>query len=86
MDLAKTGWLSTLDGVNRERDFLAGNATAAGKWEETTDYVQKYTDIGMFNPEPEDHYDGGVLNSYLGERKAVFCTAMQALILISNKN
>ena len=78
-NLAKTGWFSTLDGVNWERDFLAGNATAAGAWEGTMDYVQKYIDIGMFNPDPEDHYDGGVLNSYLGERKAVFCTAMQTL-------
>ena len=78
-NLAKTGWFSTLDGVNWERDFLAGNAAAAGKWESTMDHVQKYIDIGMFNADPEDHYDGGVLNSYVGERKAVFCTAMQML-------
>ena len=51
----------------------------AGVWEGTMDYVQKYIDIGMFNADPEDHYDGGVLNSYLGERKAVFCTALQTL-------
>ena len=75
-----------MDGVNWERDFLADKTTAAGAWEGTMDYVQKYIDIGMFNADPEDHYDGGVLDSYVGERKAVFCTAMQALILISNKN
>lgn len=23
------------------------------------DHVQKYIDIGMFNADPEDHYDGG---------------------------
>lgn len=78
-DLAKTGWFSTLSGVNWERDFLAGNATAAGYWEGTMDYVQKYIDIGMFNADPEDHSDGNVLKNFVGTREAVFCTSMQAL-------
>lgn len=53
-NLAKTGWFTT-DAVSWERDFLAGKATAAGAWEGTMDYVRKYIDIGMFNPDPEDH-------------------------------
>lgn len=79
MNLAKTGWFSALDGVLWERDFLAGNATAAGAWEETMDYVQKYIDIGMFNTDPEDHSDGNVLKNFVGTRNAVFCTSMQAV-------
>ena len=78
-NLAKTGWFSTLEGVNWERDFLAGSATAAGKWEDTMDYVQKYIDIGMFNADPEDHSGGSVLKNFAGTREAVFCTSMQAL-------
>lgn len=78
-NLAKTGWYSTLDGVNWERSFLAGNAAAAGSWEGTMDYVQKYIDIGMFNADPEDHSDGNALKNFVGTRQAVFCTSMQAL-------
>ena len=34
-NLAKTSWLTTPEGVAWERDFLAGDATAAGMWEDT---------------------------------------------------
>ena len=78
-NLAKTGWFSTLDGVNWEREFLADRITAAGAWEGTMNYIQKYIDIGMFNADPEDHSDGNVLKNFVGVRKAVFCTSMQAL-------
>ena len=47
-NLAKTGWFSTLDGVNWERDFLDGNATAIGKWEGTMDYIQRYIDFRTY--------------------------------------
>ena len=43
------------------------------------DYIRKYVDIGMFNADPEDHSDGNVLKNFVGNRKAVFCTSMQAL-------
>ena len=48
---------------NWERDFLSGKTTAAGAWEGTMDYIQKYVDIGMFNADPEDHSDGNVLKT-----------------------
>lgn len=75
-NLAKTGWLTTPDGVNWERDFLAGKATAAGKWEGTMDYVQKLIDLGMFTTDPEDGSNPHMVLDYLGKRKAVFCTAV----------
>lgn len=71
-NLAKTDWLTTMEGVNWERDFLEGNATAAGMWEGTMDYVQKYIDIGMCNTDPEDRDNSTVVNEYLYGRKAVF--------------
>lgn len=73
-NLAKTDWLTTVEGVNWEKDFLAGNATAAGMWENTMDYVQKYIDIGMYTADPEDRDNTTVVNEYLYGRKAVFLT------------
>lgn len=75
-NLAKTSWLTTPEGVNWERDFLAGNTTAAGMWEETMDYIQKYIDIGMFHTDPEDRNNATLVLDYLGNRKSVFCTAV----------
>lgn len=74
-DLAKTDWLTTLDGVSWEQDFLSGSATAAGTWESAMDYVQRYIDIGMFYTDPGDRRDADVIQNYLGSRKAVFCMA-----------
>lgn len=76
-NLAKTSWLTTPEGVNWERDFLAGNATAEGMWENTMEYVQRYIDIGMFHTDPEDRNNPDLILDYLGNRKAVFCTAVQ---------
>ncbi len=78
-NLAKTNWLTTPAGVNWERDFLAGNTTAAGMWEGTMDYVQKYIDIGMFTTDPEDRSNNELIEDYLAGRKAVFFT-MAALV------
>ncbi len=75
-NLAKTSWLTTPAGMDWERDFLAGNATAKGVWEETMDYVQRYIDMGMFYTDPEDRNDPQLLLDYLGNRKAVFCTVV----------
>lgn len=77
-NLAKTSWLTTPEGVNWERDFLAGTATAAGMWEGTMDYVQKYIDIGMFTVDPEEPNNIAMAQDYLGHRKAVFFTAAWA--------
>ena len=73
-NLAKTDWLTTPEGVKWERDFLNGDATAAGMWEGTMAYVQRYIDIGMFNTDPEELGNLEMIDSYLGERKAVFVT------------
>lgn len=43
------------------------------------DYVQKYIDIGMFNPDPEDHYDGGVLNNAAVPEGSLIYDAQQAM-------
>ncbi len=76
-NLAKTAWLTTPEGMNWERDFLAGNATARGMWESTMEYVQSYIDIGMFHTDPEDRNSPQLILDYLGNRKAVFCTTVQ---------
>ncbi|MCM1189737.1 MAG: ABC transporter substrate-binding protein [bacterium] len=73
-NLAKTSWLTTTEGAKWEQDFLAGNATAAGMWESTMEYVQKYIDIGMFTTDPEDRAAETLVREYLGNRKAVFLT------------
>lgn len=75
-NLAKTSWLTTPEGMGWERDFLAGNATAKGMWEDTMDYVQQYIDIGMLHTDPEDRSNPKLILDYLGNRKAVFCTAV----------
>ncbi len=78
-NLAKTDWLTTVEGRAWERDFLAGNATAKGNWEDTMAYVQRYIDIGMFTADPEDRDHDVLVKDYLGNRKAVFCTAVHAI-------
>ena len=78
-NLAKTSWLTTPEGVAWERDFLAGDATAAGMWEDTMDYVQRYIDIGMLTTDPEDRNNPHLILDYLGNRKAVFCTVVQTV-------
>ena len=78
-NLAKTSWLTTPEGVNWERDFLAGHAQAEGVWEDTMDYVQRYIDIGMFHTDPADRGNPQLILDYLGNRKAVFCTAVQTV-------
>ncbi len=78
-NLAKTGWLTTPKGIVWERDFLAGKATAAGMWEDTMDYVQRYIDLGMFTTDPEDLSNPKMVLGYLGGRRAVFCTAVLTL-------
>lgn len=74
LNLAKTSWLTTPEGVSWERDFLSGSATAEGMWEGTMDYVQKYIDIGMFTPDPKDRNNVDLILDYLGNRKSVFFT------------
>lgn len=76
-NLAKTSWFTTPEGVNWEKDFLAGEATAEGMWEGTMEYVQRYIDIGMFHTDPEDRNNPDLILDYLGNRKAVFCTTVQ---------
>lgn len=75
-NLAKTSWLTTPKGLNWEQDFLAGDATAAGTWEDTMSYVQRYIDIGMFHTDPEDRHSEDLIQDYLGGRKAVFFTGV----------
>ena len=76
-NLAKTSWLTTPEGIGWERDFLAGAASAEGRWEGTMELVQRYIDMGMFTADPEDRINVELIGDYLGGRKAVFCTAVQ---------
>lgn len=78
-NLAKTDWLTTPEGVKWEQDFLAGNATAKGRWEETMEYVGRYMDIGMFHTDPEDRNNPQVFLDWMGTRRAVFCTTVQTV-------
>ena len=77
-NLAKTSWLTTPEGRAWEQAFLTGDATAAGMWEDTMDYVQQYIDIGMFETDPGALSNSALVREYLGGRKAVFCTATWA--------
>ncbi len=78
-NLAKTDWLTTPEGVEWERDFLSGDVLAEGMWEHTMDYVKRYMDIGMFETDPEDRNNPDLILDYLGQRKSVFCTAVQTV-------
>lgn len=78
-NLAKTDWLTTPEGINWERSFLAGEAGAEGRWEDTMEYVQRYIDIGMLCPDPEDRNNPTLILDYLGNRKSVFCTVVQTV-------
>ena len=78
-NLAKTGWLTTPEGMAWERDFLAGDAPAAGMWEETMAHVQRLIDIGMFQTDPEDRNNPDMLLDYLGNRKSVFFTSVMTV-------
>lgn len=75
-NLAKTGWLSTPDGAEWEEEFLSGNATAAGMWEDTMDYIQQYIDIGMFSTDPEDRGNKELIMEEMGNRRIMFFTSM----------
>ncbi len=75
-NLAKTGWLSTPEGAAWENDFLSGSASAAGMWEGTMDYVQRYIDIGMFSADPEDRGNKELILEEMGNRRVMFCTSM----------
>lgn len=78
-NLAKTGWLTTPEGMAWERDFLAGDASAVGMWEETMAHVQRLIDIGMFQTDPEDRNNPDMLLDYLGNRKSVFFTSVMTV-------
>ena len=78
-NLAKTDWLTTPEGVAWERDFLAGDATAAGVWEDTMDYVQRYIDIGMFHTDPDDVNNPTLILKDMAQRKTMFCTSVQTV-------
>ena len=78
-NLAKTSWLTTPEGTAWERNFLAGDAQAEGMWEDTMAYIQRYIDAGMFHTDPEDRGNPQLILDYLGNRKAVFCTAVQTV-------
>ena len=78
-NLAKTDWLTTPEGVAWESRFLLGEADAAGMWEGTMDYVRRYMDIGMFTTDPEDRNNPDIILDYLGNRRAVFCTAVMTV-------
>jgi raffinose/stachyose/melibiose transport system substrate-binding protein len=78
-NLAKTDWLTTPEGVAWESRFLLGEADAAGMWEGTMDYVRRYMEIGMFTTDPEDRNNPDIILDYLGNRRAVFCTAVMTV-------
>lgn len=78
-NLAKTDWFTTPEGVAWESRFLSGEAGAAGMWEGTMDYVRRYMDIGMFTTDPEDRNNPDIILDYLGNRRAVFCTAVMTV-------
>lgn len=75
-NVAKAGWLSTPAGADWEQEFLSGNAAAAGMWEGTMDYIQRYMDIGMFSTDPGDRSNKELIEKEMGNRKIMFFTSM----------
>ncbi len=75
-NLAKTDWLSTPEGAKWEKEFLSGEASAAGMWEDTMDYIQQYIDIGMFSTDPDDRGNKELILEEMGNRRAMFFTSM----------
>lgn len=75
-NVAKTGWLSTQEGAEWEQQFLTGNASAAGMWEGTMDYIQRYMDIGMFSTDPGDRGNKELIEEEMGNRRIMFFTSM----------
>lgn len=78
-NLAKTSWLTTPAGKAWEQDFLAGSATAEGFWEDTMAYIQRLIDAGFFTVDPDDRNNPDLILDYLGNRKAVFFTAVMTV-------
>ncbi|MCM1307743.1 MAG: ABC transporter substrate-binding protein [Butyrivibrio sp.] len=85
-NIAKTDWLTTPEGVQWEKDFLAGNATAEGMWENTMEQVQRYIDMGMFTTDPDDRSNGELVTEYLGKRKTVFLTMSNNVSSVTLEN
>lgn len=78
-NLAKTDWLSTPEGAKWEEEFLSGETSAAGMWEDTMDYIQQYIDIGMFSTDPKDRSNKELILEEMGNRRIMFFTSMLAM-------
>lgn len=62
-NIANTKFLRSAEGVQWEKDFLAGKVGAEQRWSSTINYIQKWIDMGMFaTPEDSTKEPGEVFN------------------------
>lgn len=70
-NIADTAFLRSIEGIQWQRDFLAGRATAAGSLGPTFDYIQRWVDLGMLectaqDSSPRDHFCEGNTAFFVG--------------------
>lgn len=70
-NIADTAFLRSIEGIQWQRDFLSGKATAAESLGETFDYIQRWVDLGMLegsaqDSSPRDHFCEGNTAFFVG--------------------
>lgn len=71
-NIADTKFLRSIEGIQWQRDFLAGNATAVEGLADTFDYIQRWVDIGMLeytsdDKAPKEHFLEGNTAFFVGD-------------------
>lgn len=71
-NIADTKFLRSIQGLEWQRDFLAGNATAVEGLKSTFDYIQRWVDLGMLeyssdDQSPNEHFKEGNTAFFVGD-------------------
>lgn len=71
-NIADTMFLRSIEGIQWQRDFLAGKATAVEGLKSTFDYIQRWVDIGMLeytsdDKSPNEHFLEGNTAFFVGD-------------------
>ena len=71
-NIADTEFLRSFEGIQWQRDFLAGNATAMEGLAGTFDYIQRWVDIGLLeytsdDKSPNEHFKEGNTAFFVGD-------------------
>ena len=73
--MAKTDFLSTPEGLQWERDFQAGKATAAEGLAGGAELLQTLIDNGVLDPADTERSDSEVLGAFFGREAAMYMNA-----------